>query len=234
MRRSEKSVWLTILIVELAFVVLTRVVLAQLPDSPVGAELLRTVLRLVAVLVYLKLIPVFINFKGTGSIGDSVRHPMVLLSFVLFLSIPFLAGNYGTASTVTRLVFALASFPVALKEEITFRALIQNLLAKRFGTLAAVLLATTFFVCYHIGVIAPGWVNYARVATVGLFLGVLYARSQSLWLVIGLHTVYDAVQCVGPVFSRTLSQQTSLAFEMVCLVLILKWSWTAIRPRPAH
>jgi membrane protease YdiL (CAAX protease family) len=39
------------------------------------------------------------------------------------------------------------------------------------------------------------------VAIAGLLMGIVYARTQNLWLVICLHTVFDAIWSVTPVFS---------------------------------
>ena len=52
MIRSEKSVWLTIIAVEVAFLILTRLVLAHYWTYSTDAELIRTPLRVLAVLIY--------------------------------------------------------------------------------------------------------------------------------------------------------------------------------------
>jgi hypothetical protein len=52
MQQPEKFVWLTILVAELTFIVLTRFVVARFPAFSVDAELIRTVLRLAAVVLF--------------------------------------------------------------------------------------------------------------------------------------------------------------------------------------
>lgn len=223
MRLSEKSVWLAILVIELTFMVLTRVILAQSHNSVLGAELLRTVLRIAAVLVYLALIPELINFKTPANSGASALHPVMLWAMALFLAASFFLVSTGGAPTpATRWVFAITSIPVALKEEITFRALIQNLLAKRFGTPIAVAMATALFVLYHVGVIAPNFASYAVVALAGLFFGVVYVRTQSLWLVIVLHAAYDMLVCLPAL----LVQNHVIGLFLLAASLALVCGWT--------
>ena len=154
MKRSEKFVWLTILVVELTFMVLTRLVVARFPAFSISAELIRTALRLAAVLLYLRVMPDLINLKHSGA---SVREPALLISFVLFLSVPLLVSDSSFLPPATRVVYAVTSITVALKEEISFRALIQNLLARRWGGLTAILLSSALFLGYHAGVIAASW-----------------------------------------------------------------------------
>ena len=230
----KKSIWLTILIVEVTFMVLTRVILAQSHGSLLGAELLRTILRIAAVLVYLALIPELINFKTPANAGASARHPAMLLAITLFMAASFfVVSNWGTTPSATRWVFALTSIPVGLKEEITFRALIQNLLAKRFGTPIAVAMATALFVLSHVGVIAPGFTSYAQVALPGLFLGVVYARTQNLWLVIVLHAAFDMPTCIP--FTLVLEHKPETLLFLLSASLALVWGWTVYsRQRLPH
>lgn len=198
MHRSEKFVWLTILVVELTFIALTRFVVARFPAFSVDAELIRTVLRLAAVLLYLRVLPELFSMKYSGT---GLREPALLLSFLLFLSVPLLVSDASSLPPITRAVYALTSVAVALKEEISYRALIQNLLARRWGSLIAIPIASLLFLASHVGVIPLFWWAYAQVAIAGLVLGIVYARTQNLWLVICLHTAYDAVWSLTPVFS---------------------------------
>jgi membrane protease YdiL (CAAX protease family) len=198
MQQPEKFVWITILVVELTFMVLTRFVVARFPAFSVDAELIRTVLRLAAVLLYLRLVPELISLKYSAT---GLREPALLLSFLLFLSVPLLVSDASFLPPITRAVYAVTSIAVALKEEISYRALIQNLLARRWGSFIAVPVASLLFLASHVGVIPLFWWAYAQVAIAGLLLGIVYARTQNLWLVICLHTVFDAIWSATPVFS---------------------------------
>ena len=80
------------------------------------------------------------------------KYPF-LFPLALFLSVPLLVGDLSYMTTTTKAVYAATSIVVALKEVITFRVLIQNLLAMKFGNLIGVLLTTVLFTVYHIGAI---------------------------------------------------------------------------------
>ena len=221
MQRSEKFAWLTILVVEATFMVLTRVLLARYPHDVIGVELARSLLRFLAVSAYWYALPELIEPQSTES---SLRQPVLLLALALFLSVPLLTGDLGKMSQATRWVFAATSILVALKEEIAFRALIQNLLAKRFGNLVAVLGATALFTASHIGVIPASFHAYSQVAAAGLFLGIVFVHTQRLWLVIWLHTFYDALVFVTPVFSPPFAYPVGLALLAIStLLLLVKW-----------
>lgn len=230
MNRSEKSAWLTIIAVEAIFIVLTRVVLSRYWTYSLDAELIRTPLRLLAVLAYWHLLREFIKSEHTTT--RNILQPALMLPLLLFLSVPVLVGDLSYMTPITRIVYAFTSIVVALKEEITFRALIQNLLAKRFGNLTAILITTVVFTVYHIGAVPLLWFAYAQVVIAGLFLGIVYARTQNLWLVVWLHTLYDAMWSVTPVLSPPLPYSVGLAVLLSSLLFILKWGWSAITVTP--
>lgn len=231
MIRSERSVWLTIFVVELLFIVLTRVVLARYWTYSLDAELIRTPLRLVAVCIYWWLLRDFIRSQPIMS--SSLLQPSLFFPLLLFMSVPILVGDLSYMTKATKLVFALTSIAVALKEEIAFRALIQNLLAKRFGNLAAIVLSTIMFTAYHIGAIPLVLFAYGQVVIAGLLFGVIYARTQSLWLVVWLHALYDALWSATPVLSPPLPYSVGLVVLSAALCGILSWGWPSLRPNPS-
>lgn len=232
MFQSENSIWLTVFVMEASFIALTRVVLSRYSISSLDAELIRTSLRLLAVWVYWRLLRDRIQSQPV--VVRSLLRPVPLLSFALFLSIPLLVGAPSSMTPTTRVVYAVTSIAVALKEEISFRALVQGMLAKRFGHLTAILMATVLFTAYHIGVIPLSLFAYGQVVAAGLILGMVYARTQSLWLVVWLHTLYDALWSVTPVYTPPLPYSVGLAVLSTSALLALAWSWPAIRPHQAN
>ena len=171
--------------------VLTRVVLARYWTYSLDAELIRTPLRLLAVAIYWALLRDMIKSQPLP-IGTLAQQPLIG-ALLLFLSVPILVGDLSYMTPLTKLVYAATSIVMALKEEIAFRALILNLIAKRFGTLAAILITTILFTAYHIGAIPMGLFAYGQVVLAGLILGIVYARIPNLWFVVWLHTLYDAL-----------------------------------------
>lgn len=231
MYQSERAAWLTILAVEAAFIILTRVVLARYWTYSLDAELIRTALRLLAVLIYWFLLRGLIRSQPIPN--STLAQPPLIAALLLFLSVPILVGDLNHMTPFTKLIYAVTSIAVALKEEIAFRALIQNLLAKRLGNLAAILLTTALFTAYHIGAIPLGLFAYGQVVLAGLILGILYARTQSLWLVVWLHTFYDALWSLTPALPTPLPYNVGLGVLAASLLLASKWGWSTLVAQPS-
>ena len=227
MIRSEKSIWLTIVIVEITFVVLTRVILSRYWTFSIEAELIRTLLRLVAVLIYWQLLRD--QIQSQHIVRSKLLQPALLLALVLFMSVPLLVGDLSYMSPATRVIYAVTSIAVGLKEEITFRALMQRMLAKRLGNLAAILLATALFTAYHIGAIPLTLFAYGQVVIASLILGIVYAATQNLWLTVWLHTLYDALWSLTPVLSPPLPYSAGLVTLLAALLLISWWGAPELR-----
>ncbi|MDP2678812.1 MAG: CPBP family intramembrane metalloprotease [Rhodoferax sp.] len=228
MIHTDKSAWLTILVVEFIFAVVTHAVLVRYWTYSLDAELIRTPLRLAVVLIYWWLLRDFIRSQPIES--STLLHPSLLFPLLLFLSVPLLVGDLSYMTPATRVVYALTSIAVALREEIAFRALIQNLLAKRFGSPAAIILTTLAFTAFHIGAIPLSWFAYGQVAIASVLLGVVFARTQNLWLVVCLHTLYDALWSATPVLSPPFPYSVGLVVLSVALCGILWWGCPTLRP----
>ncbi len=221
MNHSEKFIWLTIFVIETIFIVFTRVILSYYWSYSMEAELIRTLFRLIAVFIYWHLLSDFIKSKHVTN--TSVLQPALLFPLALFLTVPLLVGDLSYMTTTTRMIYAVTSVAVALKEEITFRALIQNLLATRFGNLLAIFLTTILFTAYHIGVIPQSLFAYGQVIFASLLLGIVYVRIRNLWLVVWLHTMYDALWSATPVFSPPLPYSVGLGVLFASVLLVACW-----------
>jgi membrane protease YdiL (CAAX protease family) len=130
-------------------------------------------------------------------------------------------------------IFALTSIAVGIKEEIAFRALIQNLLVPRIGRAHAIFVTMSLFILFHVGVVPPLRQVYIHIALAGLFFGLVFEFTQRLWLVIALHALFDAVLallCTLP-FHR---ERSALGFLLLlgALVSAAFWRWRVMRPKP--
>jgi membrane protease YdiL (CAAX protease family) len=84
---------------------------------------------------------------------------------------------------------------VAVNEEIVFRGVLTRILAERFGGWAALVVSSLLFGAMHlINSDATVWGALSIVVTGGLFFGVLYLATRSLWLVIGFHFAWNTIQ----------------------------------------
>jgi membrane protease YdiL (CAAX protease family) len=222
MIRSERSIWLLIISVEVVFVGLTRIALSHYSIYSQEAELIRTAFRLIAVLIYWILLREFIVSKKLAS-TDFLQFRFIF-ACVIFLSVPLLVGDLSFMGPGTKAVFAATSIIVAFKEEITFRALIQNFMAKRLGNWPAILFTTALFTAYHIGVIPLEFFAYGEVVFASLLLGLIYVRTQNLWLVIWLHAIYDALWSLTPIADGPpLPYRFGLLLLVASVLLVFTW-----------
>ncbi len=217
-------------ITELVFVVATRVVLHYLPWTSVEAELIRTALRIVTALIYWWLLKPLILSRAANL--PTFKRPAALLALLLFLSIPVLVGNYQLPSDAA-ILFAITSLPVGIKEEFLFRGIVQNLLAKRYGALKAILITSLIFTLWHVGVWNPTVWTFSQIFFAGVILGLIYVGSGSILTVIALHTVYDAIFCFTPFTANPLNENWGFIPLLGSTGLAVYWTFGR-NARAAH
>lgn len=134
---------------------------------------------------------------------------MVLSSYHAFIEIvdPFGTGGEGeTHSSIEENrqypVLFLVAIPIAVfltgpGEELLYRGVIQSRLAESFPTVIAVVLASLVFAVVHFPVymgddLGPALVSLGTVLSLGLYLGVLYELSESLFVPALIHGLFNA------------------------------------------
>lgn len=91
-----------------------------------------------------------------------------------------------------------------IAEEVLFRGVLLRSMEELLGTWAAVALSALAFGLIHgTNPHATWWSNLAIALEAGILLGLLYAATRSLWLVIGFHAAWNVVQ--GPVLGVPVS-----------------------------
>lgn len=214
--------------VEIAYIVATRLVLHYLSWKSLEAESIRTALRLGTAAIYWYLFkPLLLSRTPDLRL---LAHPLPAASLALFFSIPFVVGRYALDSG-TAILFALASIPVAIKEEFLFRGIMQNLLAARLGPVNAILLTSAVFTVWHVGVweMTP-WV-VAQIFFASVLLGLVYVHSGSMLAVIIIHAVYDALFSFTPLIPEPLHENWGFVPLLGAVALMVCW---AARRRTAH
>jgi membrane protease YdiL (CAAX protease family) len=207
--------------VEIAFVVATRVVLHYLQWTSIEAEAIRTAMRIATAGLYWWLLkPVILSRKPDLA---SLTSPALLLALLLFLSIPVLVGTYGLKPSVA-LMFAITSIPVAIKEEFLFRGIMQNLLTERFGALKAVLISSTIFTLWHVGVWDPSVWTFGEIFLASVIIGFIYLRSGSIAVVIVLHAVYDAIYSFTPLLTPPFNPNWGFVPMLAAVGLVYAWA----------
>lgn len=126
--------------------------------------------------------------------GFAAVAPVLILLGIAIGFIPpphFPAKSVGAMAAAVGVIFA----GTALPEEILFRALIQNLLMRRFGRgIKILLLASFIFGCAHLDngpQALPNW-RYMILATIaGVAYGYVYQRSSTVLSSAALHCLVD-------------------------------------------
>lgn len=73
-------------------------------------------------------------------------------------------------------------------EELLFRGFILAIFTPTIGIVSSLLLGSILFGLCHI---YQGWANVLRTGILGMLLGIIYLLSNSLWVVIVLHSLID-------------------------------------------
>jgi uncharacterized protein len=132
----------------------------------------------------------------------------VLYSFIVLIAA--IAGWYAVQNTsldVSSLLgsFALLVFAAAF-EEILFRGILFQTLESALGTAWALALSGTLFGVLHLGNTNATITGAIAVGLAGVALGAVFAWTRDLWLLIGIHLMWNFMQ--GPIFGVAVSGNT--------------------------
>lgn len=206
---------------ELALFVATRLIIAHWSAWEWQPELLRSACRAVVAFA------LWHFFRGIMLSGvpdrRGMRHPLLLAAVATLLSVPFLIGNWAFMGPFTRLVFAATSVVVAIHEEFLFRGLMQTLIARRLGTLKAIGVTSAVMTAWHAGVLPANVFNFWQVFAISCMLGLIFAATHSMVLVVALHALYDASWSATPVLASPLSWHWGALLLLAALVLTGLW-----------
>jgi membrane protease YdiL (CAAX protease family) len=221
---------LIVLATELALLIASRVIVPYWTSLEWQAEALRSVFRLGAALV-------FWYFFRTTMISPAaepakIRHPLCMAAICLFLAVPLLVGDWRSMGSLTKIVFAMTSIVVAMHEEFLFRGIVQNVLASRFGIFAAIVLTSVIATIWHLGALPLNVFNFLQVFVASCLLGLIYAKTRSILVVVSLHALYDAAWSLTPVLRVPLSWQWGAGALVLALILTSLWARREPWPNP--
>ena len=141
-----------------------------------------------------------------GSFGASLVAGLPSLILRLFLMVIFITpmfnGETNWVSVPVALTGVLYLFGVGFWEELIFRGVIANTLARKYATDTkgmwfAVILSAAIFSAIHLQSLAYGLSLPAMAAQLtgafgmGLVLAAIYLRGGNLWFLVLLHTIVD-------------------------------------------
>ena len=153
----------------------------------------------------------------------SVTHPSLWVGMSVVCLAPVLAGDWALPDQKTQIVFAATSLVVAIREEILYRGILQNLLEQKLGWWGAILITNIIFTLYHYGAWPFTAQNILEFFFVGCFVSVLYWATGSLLIAIGFHTIYDALWCFTPFFEKPMTWSWGTGFQILGVLVLLAW-----------
>jgi membrane protease YdiL (CAAX protease family) len=107
----------------------------------------------------------------------------------------------GSALAITTLAMLLNT----VTQEVLVRGFVQQTIQSQFGTLAAVIASSLFFLALHVGAIGSQLLPALSLFSAGVLLATCYALTGELWLPIALHFGWNVLQ--GPVLGQSVSGQ---------------------------
>lgn len=139
------------------------------------------------------------------SLLSGVLIGMGLIGLVYSILFGLGVARFGAGTGLTGLVVALLKpLVIGILEELVFRAIIFRILQQVGGTLAATLVSAALFGIAHAG--NPGATPLAiafLTVELGVLLALVYALTDSLWIVAGIHMGWNLMQ--GFVFGSDVS-----------------------------
>ena len=118
----------------------------------------------------------------------------IVFAFILAPRLTAIAGDHARwgQAAVTVLTYLMWGF----YQELVYRGMLQSELTRRFGAPIGILVANVAYTFgplhfYHLSGPSP-MLMFAGIFAIGLFFGVLFARSGNLWMVGVFHGIGDA------------------------------------------
>jgi membrane protease YdiL (CAAX protease family) len=141
-------------------------------------------------------VPALRQLTTGGLVGVGVLGAVVL-TLVAFGWLTWEAdGTQGSAVLAAmRLVGVLLG--AAFVEELLFRGYPFQVLERRFGTIAALLVTSVAFSVAHLLNPAAALLPLINIGLAGLLLGVAYVKTRSLWFATGVHTGWNWIMAVS-------------------------------------
>ena len=137
---------------------------------------------------------------------EKVRAPSnlpkwgLLLGLAPMFAVPLLFNGGLPNDPGTRAVYALTSIVVAAREELLYRGVFLNLMARRFDPGPALFYTGIVFVLYHYKAQPFTLPAIVEIFCWSYVLGMIYLQYRSLLLIIVIHALYDAAWSLSPLY----------------------------------
>ncbi len=220
---NKKKALIILIIAEIIYVVISTF-LSFSPDVLMG-EVFRNIARVFSIIILSYFY--FLYFKDSFKAKKENRSHLILylLSLVALFLFPITIKTDGLEGNSTKILFALTSFIVGVREELFYRAIVQNSLSKKMKKFGSVILTSIFFTFYHLSYfINLDFIAIVEAFLVGIVIGVIYYNMRSLLMVIMIHSFYDVLWSFVPIIPF-LPDYVAIVLLIISVSLIILWDF---------
>ena len=141
---------------------------------------------------------------GIGSISFAVLVAIIFGD----LRFQFNPGAGSSAILITLIVSAVVFISGAALEEALFRGYILQTFARAKLAWLAIILTSVFFASVHLGNPNASYFSTINTGLAGIWLGIAYLKTRTLWLAFGLHFSWNWI--MGAIFGIEVSGLTDI------------------------
>jgi uncharacterized protein len=160
----------------------------KLPDFRVPA------LALIGIFSLQQVLQIMLVFQDKIPIPDVIERFLEPIKQMIEEMYMMLVGS-TTVPELLLVIFIVAFIP-AIAEEFLFRGLVQRSFERVLGSWKGVVLAGVIFGAYHLNPF-----SLIPLALLGIYLGFLTMRSESIWVSVVAHFFNNAVACIAVYFN---------------------------------
>lgn len=123
----------------------------------------------------------------------SIRPILIGLGICAFITIIFsITNKFQYKFHEINILMLIGTMLAGIFEEIPFRGFYQTIIKKRYGFVKANIITSILFMSLHVKLISQGYIlNLIIVFFVGLWLGYIYEKTESIWAPIMVHSTYN-------------------------------------------
>jgi len=213
--------WIILFLCEIAYILFSTVISIKYKFDPMIGELLRTIVRIISLMLYVllfykKLVPKRIKHKSSNR-----ERTRVFIATIMIMLYPLLFEKAGFTNFL-QLLWILTSFIVGFREEIFYRGFIQNKLSSKYGIISTIIITSLIFTLYHVVYFIWGqWITLIQVFLWSVFIGILYYKTKSIFIVSIIHGIYDAIPFITPIQLNTVPYYYGLFFIGLSVLILL-------------
>ena len=215
-----KKPWLLLLLAESIYIIFSTFFSVIFSNDPMKGEVCKTIIRIISLLLYIVFFNKIIVSKDLNKRISVKTKILILISSSIIMLYPLLFQKAGFTNLL-QLIWILSSFIVGFREEIFYRAFIQNKISSKCDIIQAILITSIIFTLYHVVYFIWGqWFTIIQIFMWSIFIGIIYFKTKNIILVSIIHGIYDAIPFITPFKINNVPYLYGLLFILISVVVI--------------